>query len=276
MQGSVEEFRANWKDRPETKYCHFTRGEPVNQIQFAFRKNWLEFAKIMEPLKPWHGKRCLEVGAGRGTMSMYFADNGFQCTLLDACEEPLNQAKEAFTEHGLSARYVLGDALEMLLADESFDVVFSYGLLEHFEVEPLRTTLAEQTRVLKSGGLWLAYVPPNPPNYYFPGMSAVTEAIRLYAGVEQVDKTEVFRNGYAHYGRLFPDGCFRESLRDCAVYPFPMIGASIDFPFTLNPPHIEQAIVDSFNRDMADGMEWRVFDDREQPAQAFIVWGWKQ
>lgn len=264
--GSIEEFRANWQ-RPETKYCHFTRDAPVNQIQFAFRQNWLEFDKIMEPLKPWQGKRCLEVGAGRGTMSMYFADNGFKCTLLDACEEPLNQAKEAFTEHNLHARYVLGDALELPLADESFDVVFSYGLLEHFEDDGIGKVIDEQIRVLKPGGVLISYVVPLAPNECNRRWKLMSDVL----GGHLNDKSPVYRNRLLqlHYEREF-ESLGLESVTGHGVYNFPIISPSPDFPFTLNSPEVEQLIVNKFCS--ANGF-WSCPRDF---GQAFIVWGWKR
>ena len=33
-KGSVESFKQNWVNRPETNYNHFTRDNPKNQIQF--------------------------------------------------------------------------------------------------------------------------------------------------------------------------------------------------------------------------------------------------
>lgn len=260
-QGSVQEFRQNWQ-RPETKYCHFTRGEPVNQIQFAFRQNWLEFAKIMTPLLPWDNKRCLEVGAGRGTMSMYFADAGFNCTLLDACEEPLNQAKAAFTEHGLSARYVLGDATALPLADESFDVVFSYGLLEHFE--DVAKPIAEQCRVLKSGGVFLAYVVPSTPFSY----ARYGDAIARHQG-----KEPPFRSAkpVQDYWRTLEKISGRASC--CLfVYPLPMLSASGAFPFTLNSPETELALVSEFQKTVAAN-GWYGTEDC---SQGFILLGWKK
>lgn len=271
-QGSVEQFRENWQ-RPEAKYCHFTRGEPVNQIQFAFRQNWLEFAKIMEPLKPWAGKKSLEVGAGRGTMSMYFADNGFESHCVDLSQEACEVAVEQFSRHNLWLSYSLCDAKSTTYKDEIFDVVFSYGLLEHFDDENIEAVIAEQCRVLKPGGCWIAYVPRYEPNVLFPGMSAVTKAIGLYSRQGGLQKQELYRNENAW---LCINGLARDYFQDAKdtdVYPFPMIGASVDFPFSLNPPHIEQAIVSEFQESK---LEWRVAPFCGKPYQAFVVWGWKR
>ena len=38
-KGSVKEFDQNWSKRKETAYSHWTRGNPENQIQLAFRNH---------------------------------------------------------------------------------------------------------------------------------------------------------------------------------------------------------------------------------------------
>lgn len=267
MQGSVEEFRTNWQ-RPETQYCHFTRDEPINQIQFAFRQNWLEFAKIMEPIQksahPYEVKSCLEVGAGRGTMSMYFADDGgFDCTLLDACEEPLEQARKAFEAHKLNARFITGDALSLPLADESFDVVFSYGLLEHFE-NP-QQVIGEQVRVLKPDGVLIAYVCPFEPN---------THPAFMWARFQESghsEKKPVYRNAKTDLtNHLAVAGLCR--IDQQWVYPFPMISTSSSFPFSLCDSEKELEIV-AIMRNVLKFIDWASSD---WGSQGFIVWGWKR
>lgn len=264
-QGSVAEFKSNW-NRPEAEYCHFTRGEPENQIQFAFRQNWLEFAKIMEPLKPWAGKRSLEVGAGRGTMSMYFADAGFDCTLVDTSPRALECARHNFESHGLPVWCEHGDAMGLPYNDESFDVVHSYGLMEHFDQQSLGKAINEQIRVLKSGGLWIAYVVPGEPNACDWRWKLMSDIL----GGNTATKSTVFRNqiSYLHYMRELPD-CGLRGVEATGVYKFPIISPSPDFPFTLNAPEIELEIVASMHRMNM----WRCQCDA---GQAFIVWGWKQ
>lgn len=271
-QGSVEQFRENWQ-RHEAQYCHFTRGEPVNQIQFAFRQNWLEFAKIMEPLKPWDGKKSLEVGAGRGTMSMYFADNGFDCTLLDACDEPLWEAARNFQAHDLPhPLYFKHDATKMPFEDGMFDVVFSYGLLEHFD--DIMAPLREQVRVLKQGGVLIAYVVPTAPNARDEFRQDRIWSLVANGKAEEI-KSPVHRNGYS-------SGFYKQAFHEIGlqrlegehpysvpqwVYPFPLFSKSGDFPFTLNPPEIEIEIVGYLK-----GHSWAT----SGYGQAFIVWGWNK
>lgn len=95
-------------------------------------------------------EKILEVGCGRGSISSYFADQGYQCHLLDYSPEIFDIARDIFEKNRHWGRYVQGDARSLPYVDDTFDIVVSIGLLEHFEsVEQL---LAEQVRVLSPRG----------------------------------------------------------------------------------------------------------------------------
>ncbi|MCB0360140.1 MAG: class I SAM-dependent methyltransferase, partial [Bdellovibrionales bacterium] len=159
--GSTKEFDTNWKTRRETHYNHWVRGEPQNQIQLAFRSHWEVFQEILGPLAEKKG-RSLEVGCGRGSISGYFADDGWDTVLLDTSEAVLKIAESIFERAGLQAEFVVGDANALAFEDNSFDVTVSIGLLEHFE--NVRVPIAEQVRVLKPGGWFLGYIVPERPD----------------------------------------------------------------------------------------------------------------
>ncbi len=71
--GDIESFEKSWQGRTEAYYNHWTRGAPKNQIQFAFRNHWIVFKELMNNRNFINGKRCLEVGCGRGSISSYFS-----------------------------------------------------------------------------------------------------------------------------------------------------------------------------------------------------------
>ena len=78
------------ENRKETFYNHWTSEKPQNQIQFAFYNHWITFKSIIENMKLFNGgRKVLEVGAGRGSLSAYFSQNGYQTTLLDSSKQIL-------------------------------------------------------------------------------------------------------------------------------------------------------------------------------------------
>lgn len=277
-----DQFDQLWQDHArETAYLHWTRDRPVNQIQLAFRSHWLLFREIMGP--KFAGRRVLELGSGRGSLSAYFSEAGFDCTLLDVSPTVMDTARNVFREHGLRAEFVVADAYETELPDGSFDVVFSIGLLEH--LERLEAALAEQVRLLAPGGVLFAYVVPENSNNVQRDYRFVNEILALYdralqgksaAGVKPV----VYRsdaNSEAYLKLLA-----RLPMRDVSasgVYPLPMISPSTTFPFTLMPPPMEAALTRHFEgllteRAASTGRNPWLCD--EDFGQAFLVWGWRK
>jgi SAM-dependent methyltransferase len=104
-------------------------------------------------------KEILEVGCGRGATLLEFARRGGKVTGLDYSEEALATCRELASKNGSGQHvsFVNGDARKLPFPSESFDFVFSVGLIEHFE-DPTEI-LAEQHRVLRKGGFLLVQVP---------------------------------------------------------------------------------------------------------------------
>jgi SAM-dependent methyltransferase len=98
---------------------------------------------------------------------MYLASRGCEVTLLDYTPSALKVARENFAREGLPAPHVvLADARATGLQPESYDVVYSLGLLEHFD-DPV-PVLREMLRVLKPGGyVYALVVPQRPPKVKF-------------------------------------------------------------------------------------------------------------
>ena len=71
-------------------------------------------------------------------------------TLLDLTIESLLITRERLKSEGFSANYVCGDAENLPLADNQFDVVYSYGVIHHSP--DTAKSVREILRVLKKGG----------------------------------------------------------------------------------------------------------------------------
>jgi len=100
------------------------------------------------------GMRILEVGAGTGRDSDRLAEMGAHVWTLDYSEESLQLMSDNLDQ---PIQIVCGDALALPIADDTFDLVFHQGLLEHFH-NPL-DLLAENFRITKKGGRVLVDVP---------------------------------------------------------------------------------------------------------------------
>lgn len=273
-------FEKNWRRCREARYVHWTRTEPKNQIQLAFRNHWELFCEIMGRTDGT-GLRSLEVGCGRGSLSCYFSDHSYDCTLLDNAPAAIDQARELFNALGLSARFEVGDALAMPFADGRFDVVFSVGLLEHFET--IEKPLAEQWRVLKRGGYLFVYLVPQKRVLVQDKYEWVNRLLRAHPGMAAAmrkdDKEPLYRNelGSSPYVSLLREWGASEVFAS-GTYPLPMISHSPGFPFTLLPEACELVLVDTFQgmlderREASTTHPWLCDEDE---GQAILVWAMK-
>ena len=96
------------------------------------------------------GEKVLEVGGGMGTDLAQFARHGALVTDLDLSSGHLELAKENFRLRGLSGEFVLHDAETLPFPDDTFDVVYSNGVIHH--TPNTRSVVREMRRVLKPGG----------------------------------------------------------------------------------------------------------------------------
>jgi ubiquinone/menaquinone biosynthesis C-methylase UbiE len=248
--GSAKAFDENWRRLEEGNRYYFMRGIPDNQIEFAFQNHWRVFRSILGKVLSGH---LLEVGCGRGSISAFFADEGFDAHLLDSSEKALQIARLNFNLDHLKGEYICGDALELPYKANSFDVVVSIGLLEHFS--DVRKPLLEQMRVLRPGGIFLGYVVPERK------LSVQTLAIPINALLRAcyrsfpwhskesprkgpTGKAPLYRNNYSStdYLAVLQRG-ETESCGSFGMFPLPLISHSPGFPFSLMAPSLERNLV---------------------------------
>ena len=102
------------------------------------------------PYDEYKGKKVLEIGCGLGTMLMNWAQNGTDCTGVDLNPTSIEQTKKRFQLYDLKAQIQLEDANHLPFEDNSFDYVWSWGVLHHSP--NLDKSVKELFRVLKPGG----------------------------------------------------------------------------------------------------------------------------
>ena len=94
----------------------------------------------------------LDAGCGTGEHALFFASRGHEMTGFDFLEEAVAAAKRKATERGLSATFVVKDALKLQEWPARFDNVIDSGLFHVFSDED-RVLYARGLRtVLKPGG----------------------------------------------------------------------------------------------------------------------------
>lgn len=147
--------RRQWTEDPcgaryGAKYEFATR-EFFDEVE---RHRYQEYAPWMPEVMGFDefaGKRLLEVGCGMGTDLLQFARGGAVCTGVDLTPRSVEISSLHLGLYGMRADFVLADGERLPFADESFDVVYSNGVLHH--TPDTDGAVHELHRVLRPGGI---------------------------------------------------------------------------------------------------------------------------
>lgn len=165
------------------KVVDFWNRHPVGGAwDSAKRKQDWRFGKepwipqIIKGLEP-DGKRVLEVGCGTGLDLFYFVRLGAKATGIDISDESLKLAREQAKELGIkNIKLIQGDAENLPFKDDSFDIVYSYGVLHH--TPDTEKAVKEAYRVTKGGGQALVMLYSK-----FSPQYALVSTLRAVAGI---------------------------------------------------------------------------------------------
>src|SRR3954452_22341061 len=94
----------------------------------------------------------LDAGCGTGENALYFAGRGHKVTGIDFLAEPIARAKQKAADRGLTATFLVMDALALADLPEVFDTVIDSGLFHVFSDDDRRRYVAGLATVLKPGG----------------------------------------------------------------------------------------------------------------------------
>jgi SAM-dependent methyltransferase len=122
-------------------------------------KNW-EYLYAVDQIEKHFGEqknlRILDVGAGRGALSLYFAQRGHRSHIVDLTYSAHTHTGQEYgekflrsIENKVEARF--GSAFCLPYDSASFDVVVCISVVEHLQHK--QVALREMLRVLKPGGL---------------------------------------------------------------------------------------------------------------------------
>jgi SAM-dependent methyltransferase len=111
-----------------------------------------ERAEFLRRLRAEGGRRLLEIGAGTGQDSLFFAANGLAVLATDLSPEMVRRC----LAKGLDAR--VADFLHLDLPESSFDAVYALNCLLHVPNADLPAVLASIRDVLRPGGLFFVAV----------------------------------------------------------------------------------------------------------------------
>ena len=149
-----EEVQNQWNENPVgTQYAKTTVPYSLEWFQEIEAHRYGVYAPWMPEVMEFDrhaNEDVLEIGAGVGTDLSQFARHGARVTDLDLSAGHLEHAKLNFSLRGLTGRFVHHDAEALPFEDNSFDVVYSNGVLHH--TPHTNRVVDEIRRVLRPGG----------------------------------------------------------------------------------------------------------------------------
>ena len=110
-------------------------------------------------LQSTSGKLLLDVGCSWGRWCFAAARKGYIPIGIDPSLGAVLAARRVADKLGVAASFVVGDARYLPFETGSFDVVFSYSVLQHFSKPDARVALGEVRRVLRDRGSSLIQMP---------------------------------------------------------------------------------------------------------------------
>lgn len=133
---------------------HITDHPPFSPEYFQaieeFRYTQEPFIKKFARFTEWRHKKILEIGIGAGTDFMQFVRAGAQATGIDLTASALQHARHRIALENKSAVVLEADAENLPFADETFDFIYSWGVLHH--TPDTKRAIDEVYRTLKKGG----------------------------------------------------------------------------------------------------------------------------
>ena len=222
---SQQAFHSKWGDiqgkstQADEKSLYTEPGnEPATQRQLNL---YYYYLFIREHLLKISAKDVIELGCGRGTISLFLAQyEKMQLTLMDNEEDAMQIAREAFADHGLEANFITGDALDTGIAENTFDATVSIGLAEHLDnVDEL---FAEQLRILKPGGVMISLNIPK--KFSIQSLNSVYRLLlKLCGKYKESIRKDYYRNTFtaSEYATFARKAGF-ENVSATYVCPFPI------------------------------------------------------
>ena len=106
-------------------------------------------------------RKIIEIGCETGVTS-FLLSSKFERYLLDLNPIAINLAEQAAEILNINAKFIVGNMFKMEIKDESFDLIFNAGVIEHFNKMHRIEALIEYKRILKKDGKMIICF----PNHY--------------------------------------------------------------------------------------------------------------
>jgi SAM-dependent methyltransferase len=156
---------------------------------------------ILRQMSSLQGKRVLDVGAGLGESSVYFALLGARVTTTDISPGMVETALKLGQLHGVTLEGVVSTGEDLNVEPGSYDIVYLANVIHH--VHDRAGLYRQVLRALKPGGRFFSI----DPVAYNP---IINQYRRMATEVRTVDETPLTRGDLDLVREFFPDVRHRE------------------------------------------------------------------
>jgi len=134
LQNYYEEIYINQRLKSDEELLHETQFSTKGLFQYA-----QEMKEKFLPSRDWSECKILEMGAGRGGVSLHLAKLGAKVTLVDFSTSALEQAKRLYESQGQEVNLVVGDVSHPdIKFSDKFDLIIDSHLLHCLCFDPDR------------------------------------------------------------------------------------------------------------------------------------------
>ena len=218
--GLQEQSKLWWTENPMSYDWRKTSGKAEGTREFydeidarffgasPFFEGDRPFADLI-PFNDLKGCRVLEVGCGLGSHTQLLAGAGCELTAIDLTARAVSLTRNRLALRGLSAEVRQMDAEHLEFQDETFDFVWSWGVIHHSSSP--QAIAREVHRVLKPGGEFrvMVYSKRSLSNYL--NLARGLLSGKFFRGMSRMEVLSFYADGYI--ARCYTQREFQELLR---------------------------------------------------------------
>ncbi|KPA19582.1 Methyltransferase type 11 domain protein [Candidatus Magnetomorum sp. HK-1] len=156
LQKMIEHEKTNWD---KIFKAELNKNSKQEYSSFWWRNYYEELINYMDKiLLQYDCKSVLEAGSGSGKATILLK-NVTQKTLIDISPEALKYAQHLAKKFNSDVKYIEGNIFSMPFKNEKFDLVWSIGVVEHYNPKYIEMALKEAVRVNNRSGIIAVGIP---------------------------------------------------------------------------------------------------------------------
>ena len=145
---------------PEETWTELWKNTSLDDIPDWDQLSDLVNCLMCDVVKSFRDKIILEGGSGTGRISLKLAkEKDARVILLDVSKRMIKHSMTKARSQRISGSFVIGSIFALPFREECLDVIWSSGVLEHFDFERQQRAIEESLRCLRNFGFAIIIVP---------------------------------------------------------------------------------------------------------------------